>query len=907
MNRKYIFFIAILAFLFGCQEDPIENPLDNKDSDITKSEYSPALSSPYVKKGTMIIKFKRAHGEEISIASVGETVESNIAPLNTMLSNVKAKGMRRLFPYAGKYEKRTRKEGLHLWYVVDFDENVLVASALSQAQQLQEVEVVEPEYQIALPKTKVTSVDKTPMADEKYPFDDPRLFRQWHYRNLGTNTNFKKGADINLFEAWKEETGKPNVIVCIVDGGVDFEHEDLIDNMHVNLKEKNGKDGVDDDGNGYIDDVYGFNFINYTANIVPDDSGHGTHVAGTVAARNNNGIGVCGVAGGNGATDSGIRMISAQIFKGEYDNGNSVDAIKYGADNGAVISQNSWGFPYKTGLFTIPRHLKDAIDYFIKYAGCDNNGNQLPDSPMKGGVMIFAAGNDGKEFTATPAYYEPVISVTSMAPNFEKAWYSNYGTWADIMAPGGDRNFYGGEVYSTLPRNRYGYMDGTSMACPHVSGVAALVVSKFGGQGFTNEDLRKHLLGGLRPVNIDEKNPKYIGKMGVGYIDAKAALQPLVKAEDNKNPKTPQFVEVKPDFTGMTVVWKATSDENDGTPTTYKLYYSKEKLTNSNYKQADLVKVSGIGYEVGTAVSYEFKELPLDTELYFAVEAVDRWGAVSGVSFTSGKTKENHPPILKRENDTPIRIKGQQKATLKVLVNEPDGHKWTYLIKGFKRGVNYKKVEDGIVLDFQVAQPLGKHSLRVIVRDVFKATAEIEIPFEYYKNYPPVLDKEFEKVYAPIKKAYTIDLSTYFSDPEKGKLTFDAKSSVTSVSATVEGNILTVTPAKLGIADIKIIAKDAEGAEGEAVLRLQAVNDDIVYLVYPIPVTKTLNIQFSNEVTSAKVKVRTLTGKTILEKTVEVSDGNRRRSFNLSKVSGGTYVLEVTANGKKFTQTFVKY
>ncbi len=904
MNTKNVLFFLLLSLIWACEEDRIVNPAENKESGITKSEYSPALENPIVEKGTMRLKLKRAVGEDFSIVSKAGIVQSNVTPFNTFLRNVKATGMERLFPYAGKFEKRTRKEGLHLWYVVNFDKNVLVANALSEAKRLDAVEMVEDVYQLALPDNKAIEVAEAPMADEKNPFNDPRLSDQWHYQNFGKFPKSIKGADINLFKAWEEETGKPNVIVCVVDGGIDFNHEDIKDNMHINLKEKNGQEGVDDDNNGYVDDIYGFNFVDGNGTIVPQR--HGTHVAGTVAARNNNGIGVCGVAGGDGSPESGVRLISAQMFKGNSSRGGA-QCIKYGADAGAVISQNSWGYIYPGPGYTPPSE-KAAIDYFVKYAGCDNEGNQLADSPMKGGVVIFAAGNDDKEYYSAPSAYPPAVAVTAMAPNYERAYYSNYGDWADIMAPGGDDRFVKGEVLSTLPNNTYGYMQGTSMACPHVSGIAALIVSKFGKQGFTNTELKERLLSGLLPVSIDKTNPKHVGKLGIGYIDAKAVLAPTVDEEDNKAPGTPKFVEVKADFTKLTVVWGATTDENDGMPIAYNLYYSDKSLSAGNYKEAESVKVAGWGYKAGTAISYLFTALSLNTEYYFAIEAVDRWGAVSGVTFTSGKTKENHVPIIKRADETPIRIKGKETATLKLLVNEPDGQKWFYEVTGFKRGVSYTQNEkDGFVFKFRVSKPLGKHSLKVIVRDVFKATAEIEIPFEYYENEPPVLSKEFNKIFAPVNKDYTIDLNKFFKDPEGKEMTFSAKSSNSFVGVSVNGSTLSIKPTKLGMASVEITAKDVEGAEVSGKLDLQAVNDALVYLVYPIPVTKMLNLQLSNEVTTAKVMIRTLTGKTIFEETLKVTDGDRHKSLNLEKVSGGTYVLVVEANSKKFTQNFVKY
>ncbi len=903
MKLKGIFYFILLGLLFSCEEDKInlEETINNEGA-TTKSEYSPALETQYAVKGAMRIKLKREIGDNISIATKDGFVQSNITPLNTMLGNIKATSMRRLFPYAGKFEKRTRKEGLHLWYVVNFDEKVLVSNALAQAKQVKGIAIAEEQFKIEVPQQQIREASGAAPTVDNAPMDDPKLGRQWHYNNTGEKSKFEKGADINLFQAWKEEVGKRTVIVDIVDGGVDFNHEDLKDNMYINEEELNGEEFKDDDGNGYIDDIYGFNFVMNNGKIIPQP--HGTHVAGTVAARNNNGIGVCGIAGGDGTTESGIRLMSSQMFQGN-NGGDAEAAIKYGADNGAVISQNSWGYPFASGVFTIPYSLKAAIDYFVKYAGCDNEGNQLADSPMKGGVIIIAAGNDDKEFTGIPASYEPAVAVSSMAPNFKKAYYSTYGTWVDIMAPGGDQYFNGGEVYSTLPNNKYGWMQGTSMACPHVSGIAALIASKFGGPGFTNEDLKKHLLSGLRPFNIDKKNPKYAGKLGIGYIDAYAVL---AEEKDNKAPEKPEFKGVDEDFTKLNVKWTAVADENDKTPIAYNLFYSKEVLNSSNYKDATMIKVNGYGYEVGTELSYLLKKLELNTKYYFAIEAVDRWGAVSDASFTEGKTKENHAPVITRTDDTPIRITGKETAKLKLKVSDPDeGQKWTFSIEGYKRGVGYTKEKDGILLRFRVSGPLGKYSLKVKVKDNFRATAEIEIPFEYYEDKPPVVTQKFDKVFTPIKKATEIDLSKHFKDPEGKELTYTVKVLNGSASSEVKDNMLVITPSKYGEGQVKITATDEGGQEISTKLDFQVVNDAIVYLVYPVPVTKILNVQLSDKVNKANLKVLTPTGKVVLEKSVKNMGSNRKVILNLSKVSGGTYVLQAEANGETFKQSFVKY
>lgn len=475
----------------------------------------------------------------------------------------------KLFPENKKFAARHRKAGLNRWYCAKLPEKVSLTRAFNDLSAFQEITLVEPVRKIKyessnkgkkrfLEKPYVTSVPPTTTkAVNDYPFNDPYLESQWHYQNDGslpdgivgsTSTPYHAiaGADINLFKAWKATTGRPEVIVNVVDGGIDYLHEDLAANMHINEAELNGQPGVDDDENGMIDDIYGFNFITLDAQIIPHL--HGTHVAGTIAAVNNNGIGVCGVAGGDGTAGSGVRLISSQIFMtNPEDTGEDIGteyisaAIVYGADNGAVISQNSWYFVFDEGVTpVIDEATRAAIDYFIKYAGTDDVNGEHQVGPMKGGIVIFCAGNDDSERLAYPAAIPEVIAVAAMNICFEKTWYSNYGEWVDITAPGGD--FFEndktwpwegqGSVLSTAnfyenmdSHDGYCYLQGTSMACPHVSGIAALIVSKFGGPGFTPDDLRRQLFMGMK--DIDQYNPNYAGKLGRGYIDAEACLRDM--------------------------------------------------------------------------------------------------------------------------------------------------------------------------------------------------------------------------------------------------------------------------------------------------------------------------------------------------------------------------------------------
>ena len=337
-------------------------------------------------------------------------------------------------------------------------------------------------------------------------------------------------------------------MVAVIDQGVKFDHEDLAANMWVNAGEIPGN-GIDDDENGYVDDVYGYNFIDNNGTITfSEENSHGTHVAGTIAAVNNNGIGVNGIAGGSGKQD-GVRIMTLETL-GTAANGTSggglgasARAMKYAADNGAVISQNSWGYTsgalsygdWNKGNYSA---MKEAIEYFIKYAGLDEKGEQV--GPMAGGIVIFAAGNDASELIEYPAADEHVVSVAATSYLGTPSYYTNFGKWVSMCAPGGDQGMdanYGG-IYSTVVAqdgsSAYGSMQGTSMACPHVSGACALAVSYYYGaekrQGLTPDMLRGALLGSCRQID-PFCSPEYAGKMGVGSLDTYQLLLTVGKMD----------------------------------------------------------------------------------------------------------------------------------------------------------------------------------------------------------------------------------------------------------------------------------------------------------------------------------------------------------------------------------------
>jgi subtilisin family serine protease len=310
--------------------------------------------------------------------------------------------------------------------------------------------------------------------------NDTHFGIQWGLHN-------SSDTDINAPEAWEVTTGNSAVVVAVIDSGIQWDHPDLNANTWINVAERDGGAGVDDDGNGYVDDLRGWDFFAGDNNPM-DENGHGTHVAGTIGAVSNNSRGVAGVAWQ-------VRLMPLRFLgpDGGYTS-DAIKAIEYAVANGATISNNSWGGgSYSTALY-------DAI----KKAG------------LKDHLFVAAAGNDGRNTDATPSYpasYDlaNIVSVAAVDKILARATFSNYGANSvDLGAPGVD-------IVSTYPSNTYAYASGTSMAAPHVAGVAALLRGHF--TSWTHTDVKDRLLRTVRPVaSMDGVT------VSGGVVDAAAAV-----------------------------------------------------------------------------------------------------------------------------------------------------------------------------------------------------------------------------------------------------------------------------------------------------------------------------------------------------------------------------------------------
>ena len=587
-------------------------------------------------------------------------VQTGVTPLDRVSQKVKAVSMTRVFPYAGKDEAKHKAAGLDLWYDVHYEASGM---KLAQARNLfRSAEGVSYAQRIPLYKPiggerfleiSPAAVAKAAKAASTMPFNDPLLNDQWHYNNDGHIAGTKVGADANVFKAWETGvTGSKDVVVAIIDGGFQVDHPDLKDNVWINTAELNGKPGVDDDGDGYVDDIYGYNFVINSSDI--NAHSHGTHVAGTVGATNNNGIGVCGVAGGSDGK-GGVKMMVCQVFDSRASSSAVADfgaAIVYAADRGASIAQCSWG----AGVADEEdKSVTEAVDYFTKNGGGDK---------MNGGLCIFASGNNGEEGNYYPGCLDKVVAVGSMAPDGSVAYYSNRGKWVDVTAPGGledNGQQYG--VLSTLPNSTYGYNEGTSMACPHVSGIAALILSKYGNKQFSNETLRTLLTTSVN--DLYTQNPEYEGLMGSGYIDAYKALQ----GKEGSVPEAVADFTVTASHDNALIEWTIPETEEKSIDH-HVIYYSTEAFSATD----DLNKLSSATVDTkfkysGDKMSYEVEGLKASTKYYFAIVAYNRWGKASAVSPIKEATTNAGPKVQVDQKNLSMTVDATKASTAEASFN----------------------------------------------------------------------------------------------------------------------------------------------------------------------------------------------------------------------------------------------
>lgn len=866
--RKVLFWILPLALLAACTQTLPE--------DVENAAATAAVEQePDLVPGTVILQVSEELADQLSSGAL----QTKSSALNGVFDGLGVVKVERLYPDAGEWEPRHRAAGLHRWFIVNYDPSASPATkAVGDFSAVEGVEFAEPERRV---RSTVF-------------FDDPYAPRQWALYNDGTlGNNYKAGCDINVEPVWANFTGgSSNVIVAVVDEGIQMDHPDL-----AAITIPAGENG----SRSFVNDL-----PVYT--IYPDD--HGTHVAGAIAAVSNNGIGISGIAGGLDG-QGGVRILACPMMHENPNDpenpyqGNARNAIVWAADHGAVICNNSWGTVYKNQEDAMAGSVGSsgpAIDYFIRYAGCDAEGNQLPGSPMKGGLVVFAAGNEGWQM-GWPAAYEPVVAVGAVSAQFTRAYYSNYGDWVDICAPGGDAK-QGTLIVSTVTEGGYEYYQGTSMACPQVAGVAALIVSQYGGPGYTVDMLKERLFGGANKNAVSEAYQ--IGPL----VDALGAFT----YEGTIPPEPVESVSVSVRSNTITLSWEVTADPDDKKAHGYLALGAKdasllEGIDPRKIPAAVVTTSVTVGsLAVGDPIFATLSGLEFDTDYYTTVIAYDYAGNYSAASAVKRvRTDKNNPPVVETDYKGDFKVKPFATLSLSYTVSDPDGHVFTVDVDPGSDAFVADVGPEGVnVTIYGNRVPHGVYTAHIVATDVYGEKTDCPVVYEILENHPPKVVSEIGNLqFGAAGETSTIDLSQYFQDEDGEPLSYSVSLTEQNVAHLNpnEGKIY-LTTLGYGLTTATVTATDACKASCSLSFMVLVRDETRPVDLYPNPVTTTLNIRPGTE-GQFEIAVSNKAGATVWSGSSAAGPFSPV-AVDMSAQPGGTYYVRIEGNGVNDVFTIAK-
>lgn len=635
-----------------------------------------------------VVKFKPQLGKITQTQTALGLVAIGNADLDALARKYEVADLRAEFPGSGEVVAKGRTIDLSAYHVVRFESGHKLEDVLAEYARNPYVESVEP---IGIHRLYATP-------------NDGFHSQQWHL-------NRANDKDIDAPEAWDVATGNSSIIAAILDSGVRYYHKDLggsaassttptaaDGNMWINTAEKNGTAGVDDDGNGYVDDWVGYDFVTgvtgcwsgedcSTADNDPRDfNGHGTHCAGNLGAINNNGYATCSSAGGwgngtNQPTANGIKVMALRIgYSGSY-LGQEVgyirmdfaaSALNYARVKGAKIASCSWGSSNSGGLGA-------ALDAFI----------------AAGGLVFKAAGNDNTQTADYMCGRTDVISVAATDSNDCKADFSTYGTWVDISAPGtGILSSY--HEHTDAANDYVAALDGTSMATPISAGVAALVWSQ--NPTWTATQVRDRLFTTSDNIYANACNSSYAGKLGAGRVNAfnavnsggcTAPVANFTGAPTSGN--TPLAVTFTNSSTGTAPLTYAWTFGDGGTSTAASPSHT---YTTAGTYTVTLTVTNACGNNTLTRTNYITVNTPPAQQCDdFADNNISDWGNSTGTWSVSGGVVTGNSATANSKRTSPFGSFTNPTITCQVRMNTGRNSRIARVIFNYVNASNYRFIE----------------------------------------------------------------------------------------------------------------------------------------------------------------------------------------------------------------------